>query len=57
MSSRSLERLVAERRAVVVVERGLEGGRADMPVEHARVCVIEDRRLDAALRAAPPARG
>ena len=42
----ALERLVAERRAVVVVHRRLERGRGDVAVEHARVRVVEDRRLD-----------
>ena len=42
------ERLVAERLRVGVVERRLERGREDVRVEHARVRVVEDRRLDAA---------
>ncbi len=46
---RALERLRAERRGVAVVDRGLERGRRDVPVEHARVGVVEDRRLDASL--------
>ncbi len=37
---------VAEHVAVVVVERRLERGRAHVPVEDARVGVVEDRRLD-----------
>ena len=45
---RALERLVAERLAVGVVDRRLERGRRDVAVEHARVRVVEDRRLDAA---------
>ena len=45
----ALERLVAERRAVGVVDRRLERGRRDVAVEHARVRVVEDRRLDAPL--------
>ena len=46
---RALERLGAERRGVAVVDRGLERGRGDVPVEHARVRVVEDRRLDVPL--------
>ena len=42
----ALERLVSERRAIVVVDRRLVGGGEHVPVEHARVRVIEDRRLD-----------
>ena len=49
-SAAPLERLVAEGRAVVVVERRLEGGGADVAVEDARVRVVEDRGLDAALQ-------
>ena len=45
---RALERLVAERRAVGVVDRRLERGGAHVAVEHARVRVVEDRRLDPA---------
>ena len=45
---RALERLVAERRAVGVVDRRLERRSRDVAVEHARVRVVEDRRLDAA---------
>src|SRR5579864_3674641 len=45
---RAFESLVAERRAVGVVDRRLERGGGDVPVEHARIRVIEDRRLDAA---------
>ena len=45
---RPLERRVAEQLAVGVVERRLEGGGAHVAVEHARVLVVEDRRLDAA---------
>ncbi len=41
-----LERLVPERRAIRVVDRRLERGREHVAVEHARVRVIEDRRLD-----------
>ena len=52
----ALERLVAERGAVGVVDRRLERRRADMAVEHARVRVVEDRRLDTARRAASRAR-
>ena len=37
----------AERRGVAVVDRRLERGRRDVAVEHARVRVVEDRRLDA----------
>ena len=40
-----LERLVPERRPIVVVERRLVGGREHVAVEHARVRVIEDRRF------------
>ena len=36
----------AERGAVVVVHRRLKRGRGDVTVEHARVRVVEDRRLD-----------
>src|SRR5215203_3338335 len=43
---RALERLRAECLGVLLVERGLEGSRADMSVEDARVRVVEDRRLD-----------
>ena len=46
---RALERLVAERRGIVLVDRRLERGGGDVAVEHARVRVVEDRRLDAAL--------
>ena len=42
---RPLECHVAENVAVAVVERGLEGGRPDVAVEHSRVGVVEDRRL------------
>ena len=45
---RALERDVAERVAVVVVDRSFERGGGEMPVEHARICVIEDGSLDAA---------
>ena len=40
-----LERLVPERRAIRVVDRRLERGREHVAVEHARIRVIEDRRL------------
>ena len=46
---RALERLVAERRAVGVVDRRLEGCRAHVTVEHSRVRVVEDRGLDLAV--------
>ena len=46
---RPLERRVAEHVAVGVVERRLERGREHVPVEDARVRVVEDRRLDAPL--------
>ena len=45
-----LERLVAEGRAIVVVERRLEGCGADVAVEDARVRMVEDRGLHAALQ-------
>ena len=41
----ALERLSAERRAVVVIEGRLERCGSDVAVEHARVRVIENRRL------------
>ena len=43
---RPLERLRAERLRVRLVDRPLEGRGEDVPVEHARVRVVEDRRLD-----------
>ena len=46
---RPLQRLRAEGRGVALVDGRLEGGRGDVAVEHARVGVVEDRRLDAAL--------
>ena len=46
----ALQGLVSERGAVVVVERCLERGRPDVSVEHARVRVVEDGRLDAPLQ-------
>ena len=46
---RALECLRAERGDVAVVDRGFERGRSDVPVEHARVGVVEDRRLHAPL--------
>src|SRR6185312_8351213 len=45
---RAFQRLVAQRCTVGVVDRRLERGGGDVPVEHARIRVIEDRRLDAA---------
>src|SRR5205823_5342036 len=44
-----LERFVAERRPVVIVQRRLERGRADVPIEDARVRVVEDRGFDPAV--------
>ncbi len=41
------ERLGAEDLRVCVVERSLERGGGHVPVEHARVLVVEDRRLHA----------
>jgi hypothetical protein len=41
--------LGAEDVGVVVVERRLEGGCGDVPVEDARVLVVQDGRLDAAV--------
>jgi len=46
---RALERLVAERRSVGVVDGCLERRRAHVAVEDARVRMVEDRGLDAAL--------
>ena len=43
----ALERLVPQRGAIVVVERRLVGGGQHVLVEHARIRVIENRRLDA----------
>ena len=43
---RPLERGVAERLAVGVVDRRLVRRRRDVPVEDARIRVVEDRRLD-----------
>ena len=43
---RALEGRVAEHLAVAVVQRRLEGGGADVAVEHARILVVEDRRFD-----------
>src|SRR5439155_25919868 len=37
-----------ERLAIRVVDRRLEGGGRNVTVEHARVRMVEDRRLDAA---------
>ena len=46
---RPFERLRAERHGIVLVDRRFERGGGDVPVEHARVGVVEDRRLDVAL--------
>src|SRR6185437_6477896 len=45
-----LERLIAEGRAIVVVERRLAGCGADVAVEDAWVRMVEDRGLHAALQ-------
>jgi hypothetical protein len=42
----ALERLGAQVGDVALVERGLEGGGADMAVQHARVGMVEDGGLD-----------
>ena len=47
VDARCRKRLGPEQRRVVVGERRFVGGRADVPGEHARVRVVEDRRLDA----------
>ena len=45
--ARELERLGAEQRCVLVRQRRLVGRAAHVAAQHARVCVVEDRGLDA----------